>query len=96
LNDGQIPNRRVVHAHESTGYSPEEGNGRVSDFPAEIPTVTIRNFCIAVAHLVAILAACQLRRSANTDETSTLVRVSRARATAMKKLRIVRLGFGTW
>jgi hypothetical protein len=39
----------------STGYNHDEGNrrasrnGRVSDLPPEIPTVTIRNFCVLFA-----------------------------------------------
>jgi hypothetical protein len=48
LDDGQIPNSRGVSAHVSTGYNTGEANrrasrnGRVSDLPPEIPTVTIR------------------------------------------------------
>jgi hypothetical protein len=49
LNNGQIPNVRVVRVHVSTGYNRVEGirrasrNRRVSD----LPPVTIRNFCNA-------------------------------------------------
>jgi hypothetical protein len=51
LNDGRIPNFRVVRVHVSTGYSRVEGNrrasrnGRVSVLPpeGETPHVTIRN-----------------------------------------------------
>jgi hypothetical protein len=48
------PVYHVVRVHVSTGYNRVEGNrrvsrnGRVSDLPPEIPTVTIRNFCIVV------------------------------------------------
>jgi hypothetical protein len=44
LNDGQIPNRRVIRVHVSTGYHRVEGNrrascnGPVSDLPPETPT----------------------------------------------------------
>jgi hypothetical protein len=54
LNDGRIPNVRVVRVHASTGHNREEGNrrasrnGPVSDLPPEIPHATIRDFCIAV------------------------------------------------
>ena len=56
LNDGQIPNFRGVRVASDTGYNRVEGNrrasrnGPVSDPPPETPDVTIRNFCIAVAH----------------------------------------------
>jgi hypothetical protein len=59
LNDGQTPNFRGVRVHVSTGHSRGERNerasrnGRVSDLPSEIPTVTIRNFCIAVPRALA-------------------------------------------
>jgi hypothetical protein len=42
VNDGQRPNVRGVRVRASTGYNRER-------FP-EIPTVTIRNFSIAVSH----------------------------------------------
>jgi hypothetical protein len=54
LNERQIPNVRGVRVPVSTGYDPVERNwrasrnGRVSDLPPETPTVTIRNFIIAV------------------------------------------------
>jgi hypothetical protein len=54
LNEGQIPNVRVVRVALGTGYHRVEGNrrasrnGRVSDLPPETATVTIRNFCVAV------------------------------------------------
>jgi hypothetical protein len=60
LNDGQTPNFRGVRVHVSTGHSRGERNervlrnGRVSDLPSEIPTVTIRNFCIAVPRALAV------------------------------------------
>jgi hypothetical protein len=46
LNDGRIPNVRVVRAHASTGYNPVEANRRASrnGLVSEIPIVTIRNF----------------------------------------------------
>jgi hypothetical protein len=53
LNDGQISNFRGVRVAPGTRYHRVEGNrraknGLVSDLPPEIPTVTIRNFCIGV------------------------------------------------
>ena len=54
LNDGQIPQKWFVLVHASTGYNRVAGNrrasrnGRVSDHPPEIFTVTIRNLFIAV------------------------------------------------
>jgi hypothetical protein len=57
LNDGKIPSFRGVRVHVSTGYNRVEGNrrasrnGRVSDLPPELPTVTmIRNLFIAIRH----------------------------------------------
>jgi hypothetical protein len=53
LNEEQIPNPNVVRVAPGTGYNRVEGNrrasrnGRVSDPPPEIPTVTIRNVFIA-------------------------------------------------
>jgi hypothetical protein len=50
--EGHIPNVHGVRVHVGTGYNRVEGNrrasrnGRVSDLPPEIATVTIRNFCI--------------------------------------------------
>jgi hypothetical protein len=47
LNDGQIPNVRVVRVRVSTGYTRVEGNrrasrnGRVSSSPTEIPTIRL-------------------------------------------------------
>jgi hypothetical protein len=55
LNDGQIPNFRVVRVALCTGYSRVEGNrrasrnGRVSDLRPETPNFTIRNCFIAVS-----------------------------------------------
>ena len=46
LNDGQIPNFRVVRVHVIAGYNRVEGNrrasrtGLVSDLPPETPHVT--------------------------------------------------------
>jgi hypothetical protein len=48
LNDGQIPNTRVVRVALGTGYDRVQRNRRasrnvrVSDLPPEIPTVTVR------------------------------------------------------
>jgi hypothetical protein len=55
LDDGEIPNFRGVRVHVRTRYNRVEGNrrasrnGRVSDLPPEIPTVTIRNFFVAMS-----------------------------------------------
>jgi hypothetical protein len=52
LNDGPIPNCRGLRVHASTGNNRVEGNrrasrnGRVSDLPPDLPTVTIRNFLV--------------------------------------------------
>jgi hypothetical protein len=54
LNEGQIPNVRVLRVALGTGYNRGEENrrasrnGRVSDLPPETPHVTIRHFCVAV------------------------------------------------
>ena len=55
LDEGQIPNVRVVRVHVSTGYNRVEGNRRpsrngpaVSSSPIRIANVTIRNLFVAV------------------------------------------------
>ena len=91
MNDGQIPNVRGVRVHVSTSYNRVEGNrrasrnGLVSSSPTpETPTVTIRKRlrrCAAVRRL----PGAGVRRGQR-----DVRRARHARATAMKKLRIVR------
>ena len=57
MNEGQIPNIRVVRVALGTGYNRVEvnrrasRNGRVSDLPPEIPNVPIRNLFTGVLGL---------------------------------------------
>jgi hypothetical protein len=75
LNDGQRPNFRGVRVALGTGYNRVEGNrrasrnGRVSDLPPEIPTVTIRGFCVAVCLLVSNTSAKARWRADVADRT---------------------------
>jgi hypothetical protein len=86
LNDGQIPNFHVVRVHVSTGYNRVEGNrrtsrnGRVSDPPPEIPTVTIRNFLIAVGRASRVCECTQeaewtSRRGGSTENDPTVLQI---------------------
>jgi hypothetical protein len=68
LNDGQIPNVRVVRVHVSTGYHRVEGNRRasrngvVSGLPPEIPQFRFATFAplYATSHQASVRAPLQL------------------------------------
>jgi hypothetical protein len=92
LNDGQIPNFRGVRVASGTGYNRVEGNrrasrnGPVSDPPPETPDVTIRNFCIAVAHSMTRVVWARAGLSVTQRALNVTQRISQVAAQALGEL----------